>query len=213
MSALKQYLAWLFYKLGFSAASLTFIGLLLAALSGLLVFQGHFILAAAALLSSGFLDLMDGAVARLSGTASEFGGVLDSSLDRYGDAAILGGVLFYYSAQAHFLYATLAFSALVGSFEISYVRARAECEMDSCRVGFWERGERIVYLSIGLLAHNLPPVIAVLAIGTHWTAARRLLLSKQTQNSRPSTEAVRVGMGYFLKVACLVALALFVHLA
>ncbi len=122
---------------------------------------------------------MDGAVARVSGTAGGFGGILDSSLDRYGDGVVLSGILFYCAMNQKWLYAILAVSALLGSFEISYVRARSECALPQCRVGFWERGERIVYLALGLLFNNLALVLWVLGIATHWTVFQRLYHSRQ----------------------------------
>ena len=95
MSAFRKYFAWFFYRLGFSANTLTFLGLFLAAVSGALVWRGRFTEAATALLLSGFLDMMDGSVARLSDSKTSFGGVLDSTLDRYGESFVFAGVLFY----------------------------------------------------------------------------------------------------------------------
>lgn len=213
MEQLKKYIAWLLCRLGFSANGLTVLGLLFALGSGALVYRGHLRWAAVALLFSGFLDMMDGAVARLSGSNDKFGGILDSSFDRYGDALILGGVLFYYARQSSILYAGLAFSALMGSFEISYVRARTECEMPSCRVGFWERGERIVFLSLGLLFHNVALVLWILGIGTHWTAMQRLLRSRRyalvasAEISSPAPPSMRQQPLYWAKVLALAALA------
>lgn len=174
MPNLKSSIAAFLHKAGVSANFLTYTGLFCALVSGVFAYFGHLFWASGWLLLSGLLDLLDGAVAREAGQAGKFGGILDSSLDRYGDAFIFGGVLFYFSRSGDGLYAALAFSALVGSFLISYVRARAECEIDSCRVGFWERGERIVYLSLGLVLDNLPVVLWVLAVAPHFTAWKRL---------------------------------------
>lgn len=166
-------------KLGVSADFLTVTGMLLAGVAGFLIFNGQFFLGGVTLLLSGILDLLDGAVARLTAKPHYFGGILDSTLDRYGDAFALGGALFYCASSGYYLYAFLAFLAIIGSFAVSYVRARAECQISGCRVGFWERGERIVFLALALLCDNLPAGLVILAIGTQMTAFFRLFYSNK----------------------------------
>lgn len=179
MEKIKNSIASLFVKAGISANCLTYLGLICAFGSGLMIYQGQFFLGGGVLLLSGFFDLMDGAVARQSKKATVFGGILDSSLDRYGDGFVLIGVILFYARQSNTLYALLAASAVLGSFLISYVRARAECAVTKCKVGFWERGERIVYLATGLILNNLGLVLSVLAVFTHWTFFSRLYFSKK----------------------------------
>lgn len=181
MQDLKTKSARYLIKLGLTADAATYIGLFFAALSGVCIYKGYFLWAAAFLTISGALDLMDGAIARASGTKSIFGGILDSSLDRYGDGFVLSGILFYCASLGEWTYTALALSALLGSFSISYVRARAECEIDSCKVGFWERGERIVYVILGLLFDNLGVVLWVLGTATHLTALFRLAYAGRPQ--------------------------------
>ena len=179
MEKIKNSIAALFYKAGVSANFLTYLGLSAAFTAGVLIAKGIFFWAGVVLVFSGFLDLMDGAVARLSKKAEPFGAILDSSLDRYGDGFVFAGLFFYFSSHGKDLYAALSVSAWLGSFLISYVRARAECVIPKCRVGFWERGERIVYLSLGLLFHNLAVVLWLLAVATHGTALSRLVYAKK----------------------------------
>ncbi len=176
---IKESMASILHRMGVSANGLTVAGLLLAALSAFFIYKGSFIWAGLFLLGSGALDLLDGSVARLAGIKNSFGGILDSTLDRYGDGFILGAAALYFSARGALLYTGLALCALIGSFVVSYVRARAECEIDECKVGFWERGERIVYLALGLLLNNLAWVLWVLAVGTQATALFRLYQSKK----------------------------------
>lgn|SRR3989338_4999196 len=178
MEKVKNKIASLLHQLGVSADSLTYAGLLCALGSGVLAYKGHFFWAGGVLLLAGSLDLLDGAVARQSRAVSPFGGILDSSLDRYGDAFALCGILFYCSENAYHGYAALAVSALLGSFLISYVRARAECVVKKCKVGFWERGERLVCIALGLLFNNVPLVLWVLGAGTHLTVLHRLLSAR-----------------------------------
>ena len=42
-------------------------------------------------------DMLDGQMAKMSGTASRWGAFLDSTLDRLGDAAVFGGILWYFA--------------------------------------------------------------------------------------------------------------------
>ncbi len=179
MEKIKNSVAKIFFKAGISANFLTILGLLFAFVSGIFIYKGMFYWAGTALLLSGFFDLMDGAVARLSKTVDPFGGILDSSLDRYGDGFIFAGLFFFCVRHGNMVYALLAVSAWLGSFLISYVRARAECVIPNCRVGFWERGERVVYVALGLLLNNIALVLWVLAIATHGTALLRLIYSKK----------------------------------
>jgi CDP-diacylglycerol--glycerol-3-phosphate 3-phosphatidyltransferase len=124
---------------------------------------------------SSFFDSLDGAVAKIGGRVTPFGGFLDSTLDRYSDAAVLGGLMVHFLRQGRLPTAALAFSTLVGSFVISYVRARAENFIPSCRVGYWERGERVTYVMVGLLWGRVDVVMWVLGILVHWTALQRIL--------------------------------------
>ncbi len=186
---LKEKTGAFLHRCGISADLLTCLGLFSSLLAGILVFQGRLFDAGLALLVSGILDLLDGATARAGGIKNKFGAVLDSSFDRYGDAFILSGIIFYCIYSGRFFYAVLGMSGLWGSFVISYVRARAECLIPSCRVGFWERGERIVLLCLGLFLSNLAAALWILAFATHATVIRRLLCARSelTQEGRPGS--------------------------
>jgi len=214
----KEDLARFLSEAGISADFLTWSGLFLSFGSAALVGFGLFFAAGAALLLSGLCDLLDGAVARASGKADAAGGILDSTLDRYGDGAVLGALVLRAAYFQDLRTAALALAALIGSFAISYVRARAECEVESCRVGFWERGERLVYLSLGLLFNNLFVVLAVMAVGVQWTAWQRLSYARLLargggrvpDNAKPYRG--RNSALYAFKAGTLVVVALFFRL-
>lgn len=188
---MKEVVARSLHRMGVSADTLTIIGLLLAAAAGWMIFRSQLFLAGILLAVSGIFDMLDGAVARASGKSSRFGGILDSSLDRYGDGFVFGGIFFYAWVHARPDMALLALLSWIGAFSISYVRARAECEIGSCRVGFWERGERIGFLAAGLLAGNLAFVVYVLGLGTHWTVFQRMRLAQWTL-SRGSADTAQL---------------------
>ena len=127
---------------------------------------------------SGLWDLVDGRIARMK-EPSPFGALFDSSLDRYTDAVFWGAALAAMIRNGESLYAFFALSALVGSFETSYVRARSEGLGQKCRVGFWERGERTVYLIAALALDNLKLALVVLGIFTHLTAVERIIYARR----------------------------------
>lgn len=159
---------------GVRANGVTLVGFALSAVAGVFAATGAWWTAAAFAIGSGICDLLDGKVARLDPDRSKFGALWDSSLDRYSDAFLIAGIGYFFAEQGNVLVLTAAFSAMMGSFEVSYVRARAEGLGFECRIGFWERGERWVLLLAGLLAMNPAVPILILAVMTHLTAFRRI---------------------------------------
>lgn len=87
------------------------------------------------ILFAGLFDMMDGRVARLGNMSSKFGALYDSVLDRYSELMTFFGICYYLSMKDYFLYALIAFVALIGSLMVSYVRARAEGLGIECKVG------------------------------------------------------------------------------
>ncbi len=123
------------------------------------------------------LDALDGAVARAMQRTDVFGGLLDSTLDRYADGFIFAAVGYYFASQQHRPdLLLLALAALVGSFSVSYIRARAGEAGLSVKVGAFSRLERSVVLLPGLLLPGalLVPALVILAVGTNITALQRL---------------------------------------
>lgn len=123
---------------------------------------------------AGALDLLDGALARASGQVSPFGAFLDSVLDRYSDILVLGGIIFLFVGQGRRWDVVAGLAALVGTVMVSYTRARAESVGVDCRVGFMERGERLVVLIAGGLLDLLAPAVWVVAVGANVTAIHRI---------------------------------------
>lgn len=158
---------------------LTWIGLLVAIAAGVLVALGHLFAAGWVVLFSGLFDLLDGALARVTNRVSIFGGVLDSTIDRIGEAAVLVGLAVFYVNQASIPGVILVGVGLVGSQVVSYIRARAEAININCEVGVFTRPERVVILSLGLLLSRFNPVLLValgLILVLSWvTAGQRLL--------------------------------------
>ncbi len=127
------------------------------------------------IIAAGFFDVIDGAVARARGQNSPFGAVLDSVTDRAADAFIyIGAVLYFYRIEQP-LYVFVTMVALAGALMVSYTRARAENTVIDCKVGFAERGERMVLLLLALFFNKLGAGMWMLA-GLAWlTTLQRLL--------------------------------------
>lgn len=109
-------------------------------------------------------DMLDGQVARLGNMASVFGAMYDSVLDRYCELFTLGGTAYYFMQTGSLLGALITFLALVGSIMVSYVRARAEGLGVECKIGFMQRPERVVVLTLGVL------VTGIVGQASHTTA-------------------------------------------
>lgn len=170
-------------RLGLSADMLTYLSLALSVGAGYVIARGWFIWGVGVILLVGLADVLDGATARASGTASDYGTVLDHVSDRYAEFFILAGVLLSGAVDAVWV-----LFALFGMVMASYVRARAEATRKrlSCNVGFAGRQEKLALLIAGLLVQPFFPQLdlldwAVIAIGvaSHITAAQRLHYARQ----------------------------------
>jgi phosphatidylglycerophosphate synthase len=128
-----------------------------------------------AILIGGSFDLLDGVVARTNGKVTKFGALLDSTLDRYADAALFLAIIWLFFKEDNLIGIFFTICSLVGAFLVSYVRARAEGLGVDCNVGLMERPERIVLLAAGCLTGRLFPVILVLFALSHITVVQRLV--------------------------------------
>ena len=123
---------------------LTIIGLIISLISAYMFATGNLLAGGLLIALSGFVDMLDGAVARNNYQTTKFGGILDSTADRFADAFIIIGIV--YGGYVNWIYGILALHA---SLTVSYVRARAESEGIECNVGIAERAERLVIIMIG----------------------------------------------------------------
>lgn len=162
-------------RLGLTPNALTAIGLVLNILVAAVIASGNLVPGGVLLLMASGFDMLDGAVARASGTVTTFGGFLDSTIDRYSEALVLGGVLLYVlGARDYWLGSLLVFTATIGSIMISYARARAEAAGFKASVGLLARPERVFVLAIGLILGQVIPALWILAIGTQLTVLTRM---------------------------------------
>lgn len=161
-------------RLGFTPNGISVAGILITALAAVIIAAGNLVAGAAVLLLGAALDLLDGTLARLTGQSTSFGAFLDSTLDRYSEAIILFGLMALFTRLGDATGSLLCFAALIGSFMVSYTRARAEALQIDCQVGWLARPERIILIVIGLVTGWIVPVLWVLAIFTNFTALQRV---------------------------------------
>jgi CDP-diacylglycerol---glycerol-3-phosphate 3-phosphatidyltransferase len=158
---------------------LTFLGLVINTWAAWLFSQGRFRQAALVVIGAGLFDMVDGRVARATDRVTRFGGFFDSVLDRYSDLALFMGLLVYYASINRFFYIVLTAVVMTGSVMVSYARARAECTIPKCKVGFLERPERVVLIIIGALFDRMAPVLWVIAVLSNLTVIHRMIYTWQ----------------------------------
>src|SRR5579859_4416209 len=158
---------------------LTFLGLVINTWAAFLFAAGSFRAAGLVVILAGLFDMVDGRVARATDRVTKFGGFFDSVLDRYSDLALYMGLLVYYASINRFFYIVLTAIVMTGSVMVSYARARAECTIPRCKVGFLERPERVVLIIIGALFDRMAPVLWVIAVLANLTVIHRMIYTWQ----------------------------------
>lgn len=182
--ALAAPLVALCVRLRLSAATLSWLSLVLGLTSGAALGLGRPGIAALLLALSGLGDLLDGAVARATGTASPQGAALDSTLDRYVEFALHSGLLAVF--RTHLALQLLVLASLFGSMLVTYSTAKAEALRVAPPRGWMKRAERLAWLGTGCLAAALAPLasfppllplaaaVTVVAVFANLSAALRL---------------------------------------
>ncbi|MCE5328163.1 MAG: CDP-alcohol phosphatidyltransferase family protein [Planctomycetaceae bacterium] len=153
------------------------------------------LIAGAMMYNASACDMLDGAVARIGGKATRFGAFLDSTLDRYSDFMVFAGIAVYYARQdsPNATLVLLAMVAFFNAFMISYSRARAEDIIETCTVGYWQRGERSAAILIGTLAYNIPAMVLQQAALPLLTVLRRIDYTRGVLAGRTPLTDVRQG--------------------
>ena len=154
--------------------TLTCFGFLLAAGAAVLIATSNLIAAGFVVLVAGFLDMLDGALARRTNRVTSFGAVLDSTLDRLAEGVLLLGILFLYAEEGSTSGVLLVGVVLLTSLLVSYIRARAEAVGIECTVGLFTRPERVIVLALGLFTNRLDIALAIIATFSLFTVGQRL---------------------------------------
>jgi CDP-diacylglycerol--glycerol-3-phosphate 3-phosphatidyltransferase len=175
---------------------LTFTGVLISIWAGYDLARGHFVSAGFIMMFANIFDFIDGKVAADSGTISKFGGFWDSVIDRLSDLALSVGLVCLYASMGRVDYVLITSIAMVFATMTSYARARAECEIPKCKVGFMERPERIVLFMIGAFTNRMAAVMWVIAVLSIVTVANRVYFTYLVLENKPQPN--RVGFSRIL---------------
>jgi CDP-diacylglycerol--glycerol-3-phosphate 3-phosphatidyltransferase len=143
------------------------------------------------LLVAGILDILDGGVARLRGTAGPAGAFLDSVMDRVSDFVIFACLYWSLAGQGNTLGASLALAGMVVSLSVSHIRAEAEALGLSLTEGLFQRIERYIALIVGLTTPGaLVPILILLTALGGITVLQRLYSAWSQLRSRPGSGGV-----------------------
>ena len=172
---LTQPVARLLAKTPVTPNAITWLGFLLTLSATALIITEHLFAAGLVVLLAGFFDILDGALARQTNQTTHFGAILDSTLDRLAEAALLLGILVLYARGGFIASVLLTGVALPSSLLVSYIRARAETLGVKCQVGLFTRAERIIVLALGLLLNQIDNALAIIVIFSFFTIGQRLI--------------------------------------
>lgn len=172
-------------RAGWHPDTITVLGLALVGIAALFIADGQLRIGAVLLLLGLPLDAVDGAVARAMKRQDRFGEMLDSSLDRYADGFIFASLSYHFAVDDQFNLMALALAALLGSYMVSYVRARADGVNVVVKIGLFTRLERIALILVMLFVPQLLEIgLWILAIGTNFTGLQRLWFVYKTLKDR-----------------------------
>jgi CDP-diacylglycerol---glycerol-3-phosphate 3-phosphatidyltransferase len=167
-----------------SPNTITTVGTLLTVAAGVVYATGHIMTAGWIMAATAFFDVVDGEVARRTGRSTVFGAFYDSSLDRVADGALMAGLTVFYATNPvhqNLYMMVVCLCGIIGTFLVSYTRARAESLGIDAKVGVMQRPERIVLLSapqalFGLFWNGwvLIGIIVLLTVTAWITAVQRI---------------------------------------
>lgn len=179
-------------KSGIRADHLTIAGLVMAVAASVALALGQFHLAFLLVILTGIPDLLDGAVAKASGTAGPRGAFFDSVVDRITDALLFGAVAIHFSqSRPNMVWLPVAVMATAGW--VSYLRAKAEALGFDARGGLIERAERFILFLFGLLfPFTLVWVLGVMMVLNLVTVVQRFVkVWKQASVATPAAKRVQ----------------------
>lgn len=179
-------------RTGMSPDHLTILGIVVAVAAAFAIGQGALRGGLVLVIAAALPDMLDGALAKASNTASQRGAFFDSVIDRVTDSVLFGGVAWYFASEKSPHLALLPMAIMGVSSLISYERAKAESLGLYAKGGLMERAERIVVLCVGLLFDSLlVPIMWLMLVLTVITAIQRFVQVWRQAEVSPTTAAKR----------------------
>ena len=187
--AVKPIGSWL-RRTGLTPDHLTIVGLVIGIGAAFAIGAGYLLLGLFLVILAALPDLLDGALAKASGAASQRGAFFDSTVDRITDALLLGGIAWYLASVESAHMAILPFAVASVSSVISYQRAKAESLGLDAKGGLMERAERSVAICVGLaFSFLLVPILWLMLVLTSITAVQRFVKVWRQAAVAPITQA------------------------
>jgi CDP-diacylglycerol--glycerol-3-phosphate 3-phosphatidyltransferase len=172
--------------------ALTWLGFLVTVGAAVLIVTDHFLAAGVVVLVAGLFDMLDGALARLTGKTTRFGAILDSSLDRLSEGAVLLALLVVFAREQQSSGSLVVGVTMLGSIMVSYIRARIEGMGIECKAGIFTRPERVIIMALGLMLNQfnnaLLAALSIIAFFSWVTVIERLVYawrSTREKNHKP----------------------------
>ena len=165
-------IVYIFDKLNISPNLLTITGLIITTIGTYFIFTKQFFIAGIILTIGAVFDAIDGTLARKTNKTTKFGAFLDSTVDRIADFLPLFALAYYFKNDIIFFLITMG--AILFSFLVSYTRARAEGLGLDCKIGIFERPERLIILIIALITGYLEIGVLLIFLGALWTTFERV---------------------------------------
>jgi CDP-diacylglycerol--glycerol-3-phosphate 3-phosphatidyltransferase len=163
-------------RTGLTPDHLTILGLVFGAAAAVAIGLGALRAGLLLVILAALPDMLDGALAKASNSASQRGAFFDSVIDRVTDALLLGGVAWHLASTESAHLVLLPFAIMAASAIVSYERAKAESLGLYAKGGLMERAERLILLCFGLLFDSLlVPILWLMLALTVFTAGQRFL--------------------------------------
>ena len=167
-------------RIGLGPTAITLVGFVLSVTGAVFIGLGYLAVGATVLGFGALLDILDGVLARLTGTETQRGALLDTFTDRLGEVAAWTGLAYYLGGEAEATLVTLSIVAVCGSLLVPFLRAKAEELGVEGKGGVMGRAERILLFcaGVGLEGFGLPtlePAIWILAVLVWFTAMQRFV--------------------------------------
>ncbi|GIF03524.1 phosphatidylinositol phosphate synthase [Actinoplanes siamensis] len=179
-------------RLGVSPDAVTIAGTVGVLIGSYFGAQGQLFWGTVIVTACALTDVLDGTMARLRGSSSRFGALLDSSMDRIADGAVFGAVVYYLATEGNpYGGVPAALICLAAGQVVSYVKARAQSLGLNADVGIAERLERLIIVGVGGLLGaagldwGLPAALWVLAVLSVFTVFQRLIHARNTEPKAP----------------------------
>ena len=161
-------------KIGLTPTMITLLGAVISVAGAAFISAGYLALGCGVMGFGALLDVLDGVLARLTGSETLRGALLDSFTDRIGEVAVFSGLAYYLGTQGEPTLVMLTIVGICGSLLIPYVRAKAETFGVEGKGGWMGRAERLLVFAFGIGLSEFWPILLDITL---WSLAALIWLT------------------------------------